>query len=301
MPNWNQILDQLHESGSAQDIIRRGYLKDLQAATGRNIIIYYSGWLQKPDIKGSEINDADKNGLMTVIHQLDRSLGLDLVLHTPGGDIAATESIVDYLRSMFGTNIRAIIPQLALSGGTLIACACKEIVMGTHSSLGPIDPQFGGIPAHGIVEEFNKAANEIRANQLNALIWGPILQKYHPTLIGECNKAMQWAETLARDWLATGMFAGVTGAQATINNIIKELIDHALNLSHARHISASKAAAIGLKITNLETDPNLQDLVLSVHHATILTLSSTPAFKIIENHSGTAFIQAFQQVMIKPS
>ncbi len=136
MPNWNQILDQLHESGSAQDIIRRGYLKDLQAATGRNIIIYYSGWLQKPDIKGSEINDADKNGLMTVIHQLDRSLGLDLVLHTPGGDIAATESIVDYLRSMFGTNIRAIIPQLALSGGTLIACACKEIVMGTHSSLG---------------------------------------------------------------------------------------------------------------------------------------------------------------------
>ncbi len=149
--------------------------------------------------------------------------------------------------------------------------------------------------------EFNKAANEIRANQLNALIWGPILQKYHPTLIGECNKAMQWAETLARDWLATGMFAGVTGAQATINNIIKELIDHALNLSHARHISASKAAAIGLKITNLETDPNLQDLVLSVHHATILTLSSTPAFKIIENHSGTAFIQAFQQVMIKPS
>jgi ClpP class serine protease len=49
---------------------------------------------------------------MTVIHNMDRSKGLDLLLHTPGGDIAATESIVDYLRSMFGTDIRAIIPQL---------------------------------------------------------------------------------------------------------------------------------------------------------------------------------------------
>ena len=64
---------------------------------------------------------------MTVIHELDRSLGLDLLLDTPGGETAATESLVDYLRSMFGSNMRAIVPQLAMSGGTMIACACNEI------------------------------------------------------------------------------------------------------------------------------------------------------------------------------
>jgi len=69
--------------------------------TGRNVIIYYSAWLQKPSIVGLQVNDADKNGFMTVIHELDRSKGLDLVLHTPGGETAATESLVDYLRSMF--------------------------------------------------------------------------------------------------------------------------------------------------------------------------------------------------------
>ena len=42
---------------------------------------------------------------------------------------------------MFGTDIRAIVPQLALSAGTMVALACKEIIMGKHSSLGPIDPQ----------------------------------------------------------------------------------------------------------------------------------------------------------------
>jgi ClpP class serine protease len=39
--------------------------------------------------------------------------------------MAATESIVDYLRKMFGTNIRAIILQIAMSSGTMIACSCK--------------------------------------------------------------------------------------------------------------------------------------------------------------------------------
>jgi ClpP class serine protease len=46
----------------------------------------------------------------------------------------------------------------------MIACACREIVMGLHSSLGPIDPQMNGIPAHGVVEEFQQAADEIKAD-----------------------------------------------------------------------------------------------------------------------------------------
>lgn len=79
---------------------------------------------------------------MSVIHKLDRSRGLDLILHTPGGDMAATESLVDYLRSMFGTDVRAIIPQLAMSGGTIMALSCNKIIMGKESSIGPIDPQL---------------------------------------------------------------------------------------------------------------------------------------------------------------
>jgi hypothetical protein len=49
----------------------------------------------------------------------------------------------------------------------------------------------------------------------------------------------------------------------------------------------------------LEETPTLQEAVLSVHHAYIHTLSSTGACKIIENHSGVAFIQAIQQVVVQ--
>jgi hypothetical protein len=172
-------------------------------------------------------------------------------------------------------------------------------VMGKHSSLGSIDPQFSGIPAHGILEEFNRAWSEIAVNPLKAHIWQPILAKYPPAFVGECQKAVTWSETLARDWLKTGMFSSLTNPDPTIDPIIRELSDHALSLSHSRHISATKATSIGLKIVELEQDDKLQDLVLSIHHATIHTLSSTLAFKIIENHKGTAFIQTFQQLTLK--
>jgi hypothetical protein len=58
---------------------------------------------------------------------------------------------------LIADNIRAIVPQIAMSAGTMIACSCREIVMGKHSSLGPVDPAFNGIPAIGVLEEIKKA------------------------------------------------------------------------------------------------------------------------------------------------
>lgn len=301
MGSWHDILNEIKEKGSTHDVVRRDYMRRLYKLTGRNVIAYYSGWLQKPDMVGTQVNDADKNGFMTVIHEMDRAKGLDLLLHTPGGETAATESLVDYLREMFGTNIRAIVPQLAMSAGTMIACACREIFMGKHSSLGPIDPQLGRLPAHGIVEEFQRAFTEIKADPVKAAVWQPIIAKYHPTLIGECEKSIQWSEEMARAWLASGMFQGDDDAATKADRAVKELGDHALTKSHARHISAAKCQAFGLNVKLLEDEPKLQEAVLSVHHACIHTLGSTGAFKIIENHRGVAFIQVAQTVMVQGS
>ena len=317
MPNWHEIGEELKRAGSSFDVIRRGYIHSLSSYTGRNTIIYYSGWLQKGNIDGIAVNDADKNGLMTVIHQLDRDKGLDLILHTPGGDTAATESIVDYLHNMFGNNIRAIVPQLAMSAGTMIACSCKEIIMGLQSSLGPIDPQFNGIPAHGLVEEFRRAHSEIKEAvaeaaarpqsaeaagnaQAKIAIWQPIIAKYNPTLIGECEKAIDWSEKMVENWLNRNMFSDVEKHERTekVRIILKELGDHSVNKAHARHLSLRKCQDIGLKIIKLEDDNLLQDLVLSIHHSCIHTLAGTNAFKIIENQNGIEFIKNAQNIVL---
>jgi len=301
MPNWNDLLDEIKSQGSQYDIIRRQYLERLFHLTGRNTIIYYSGWLQKRNLNVEDlgINDSDKIGFMSTVHKLDRSKGLDLILHTPGGSAAATESIVDYLRSVFGTDIRAIVPQLAMSGGTMIACACRSILMGKQSSLGPIDPQYGGLPAHGIVEEFKRVCEEIRQDQSRIPVWQPIIAKYHPAMIGECEKAIKWSEEMVKDWLANGMLAGVANAKAEAERIVKDLGDHSLTKSHDRHLSAARCREFGLKIERMEDQQELQEAILAVHHACMHTFSATPAFKIIENHEGTAYIQQVQNIPLR--
>lgn len=170
MPNWNEVFNEIgqyqqsHSSQARQavDIIRRKYLAQLNAHTGRNVIAYYSEFLSKPGIAQQDINDEDKNGFMMAVHQLERDKGLDLILHTPGGGIAAMQSTVNYLHKMFKKNIRAVVPQIAMSAGTMIACSCRSILMASHSNLGPIDPHLRGIPTYGVIEEFKRAFREIK-------------------------------------------------------------------------------------------------------------------------------------------
>jgi len=306
MPSWKHLLAEIQgvqSTGTAQDQVRRKYLAELSELTGRNTIVYYSAWLDKGHLASQyhqpfSVNDSDKNAFMTAIHGMDRDKGLDLFLHTPGGDVAAAESLVRYLRAMFDLDIRAIVPQLAMSAGTMIACACKEIVMGLHSSIGPIDPQFRGMPAHGIVEEFNRAKTEIAADPASIPVWQPIISKYHPTLIGESEKAIAWSQQIVEEWLATGMFEslGKPGAEAKAKQVVQSLGDPQFTYSHSRHIDFDAAKQMGLKVVAMEDDDKLQNALLTVHHACMLTLSGTSAVKLVENQDGDAIVQAVEPI-----
>ena len=122
--------------------MRREYIKKLNNYTERDVILYASRWLQKPKDTSNFtlINDEDIHALMEVTSSL-RGPDLDIILHSPGGSAEAAEAIVSYLHSRF-SHIRVIVPQLAMSAATMIACTADEIVMGKHSFLGPTDPQL---------------------------------------------------------------------------------------------------------------------------------------------------------------
>lgn len=294
MPNWTEVLNELKGCMrvDALDFIRRKYLKEFHDMTGRNVIAYYSGFLQKPASGNADIDDGDKNGFMATIHGMDRSKGLDLIIHTPGGNLTATESLVHYLRQMFGNNIRAIIPQIAMSAGTMIACSCSEIIMGKQSNIGPIDPQFNGIPAHGVLAEFSKALEEIKNDPARIPIWQIIVSKYHPTFLGECEKAIDLSTSIVTDWLKTNMFKDDKNKDEIVSKIVSSLNNHEDTKTHSRHIHHEEAKEIGLKIKMLESDfdQKFQDLVLTIHHSYIHTFSSSTAIKIIENHKENAVV-----------
>lgn len=300
MPNWGEVLKEIQGyqiDNSPLDVIRRKYLKIMHEYTGRNIIAYYSSFLQKPN-SNSSIDDNDKNAFMQTVHGLDKSKGLDLILHTPGGNTAATESIVSYLHSIFGNNIRAFIPQIAMSAGTMIALSCKEIVMGKQSNIGPIDPQFGGMSCAGVIEEFNNALKEIQTNPNSLPLWQVIISKYHPTFLGDCQKALDWSEKMVVSWLVRNMLSDVDKPEDAAKAIVEKLGSHKVTFTHSKHIHIDECKQLGLKVLELENMnkeekggcKDLQDCVLTIHHTYMHTFSISNAIKIIENHNGNAMI-----------
>lgn len=294
MPNWNEVLLEIrqeqkqHPNINPLDTVRRKYLKRISELTKRNVIAYYSGWLQKPKAPDTAINDKDKSGFMLTIHRLDKTKGLDLILHTPGGDIAATESLVDYLHAIFGLDIRVIVPQISMSAGTMIALSAKEIIMGKHSNLGPIDPQMGGLACQAILNEFEQAKRDIQENPHSAVLWQAIISKYHPTFLGACKQAIEWSEQMVSQWLERNM---CQNDKAKVRVIMKTFADHEKQKSHARHISQKECENLGLNITSLESNNELQDAVLTTHHSFMHTFSNTNSVKIIENHNGVAYVE----------
>ncbi len=300
MPNWDTVLkeialQQTTNNQSAFDRVRRKYLKKVFSHTGRNVIAYYSGFLSKPRIDGAEINDEDKNGFMLCIHGLVPGRGLDLILHTPGGDGAATVSLVEYLRSKFGRDIRAVVPQIAMSAGTMIACSCKEIVMGRQSSLGPIDPQYGVISAANLLSEVRKAKAEISSNPNLALFWNPILSKITPSFLERCEWALQDQNEFLDSTLAQNMFLDLNESDRLAKiEAVRSVFANNEGRAHNTHIQYQKCFDAGLNVVRLEDDQTFQDLVLTVHHCYMHTLSNTGAFKVIENHLGRAIVRVQQ-------
>jgi ATP-dependent protease ClpP protease subunit len=305
MPAWKNILDEMqkfqrdalersqHHQDTAEralDSVRRDYLKKLHAYTKRNTIAYYSGFLSRTN-RSSDINDEDLNGFMNAIHGLNRSLGLDLILHTPGGSVSATISIVHYIRKMFGNDVRVIVPQIAMSAGTMIACSAKSIVMGKHSQLGPTDPHLAGVPAAGVIMEFKRACKEVKADKDRIPIWQAIIGQYRPTFISQCENAMEWARQFVETELAICMLASYPDARKRAKGIVKKLTHYTDNKRHDRPIHADECKSIGLTIEDLEADSEFQDLVLSVHHCYMHAFMNGRAYKIIENHIGGSMVK----------
>jgi Serine dehydrogenase proteinase len=307
MPTWGGILQELRQSQAANngvaqfDQIRRKYLVLLHQHTERAVILYATKWTQEPNIPPQllSIVDEDLQGLMEVIHGVSEP-NLDLILHSPGGSLEAAEAFVLYLRSKF-SHIRVIVPQLAMSAATMIACAADEIVLGKHSFLGPIDPQLmlntpmgpRMVPAEEILEQFEMAKKECQdPTKLGARL--PMLSQFGPNLLVNCKHACAMSSKLVQDWLEGYMFKGDDNRKTKAGEIANWLASHSYFKSHGRHIPRQELERRQLKIVHLEDDLSLQDYALSIFHAATHTFIGTGAVKIMENHHGNAFIKQLQ-------
>lgn len=304
MPSWGSILNEVSVSlkkgdRNAFDTVRRRYISELYKKTGRNLIVYATKWTAGETMPNLvSINDEDVHAFMEAVYGL-KGDELDLILHTGGGSAEATDAIVSYLRQKF-KHIRVIIPQAAMSAGSMLACAADEIIMGKHSSLGPVDPQFilttptgvQAVPAHAILEQFEKAQKEVSDNPKLLNSWMPMLSQYGPALIIQCKNQIQFSKQTVENWLKLYM---LKDDPAKAVAIAEHLCNHDNFKTHGKHINIIEAKRIGFKIIDLESDQDLQDKILSVFHATMI-MFNTSAVKIICNQNGNAFVKQ-QQIL----
>ena len=158
--------------------------------------------------------------------------------------------------------------------------------MGKQSSLGPTDPQYRGVSAIGVVNEFKEAKEEVKKFPNSALLWNSIIGKYTPAMIHDCELAIDWSKDIAQTGLKEIMFKDDPERITKTDKIISYLTNTEKTKSHSRHISSKVAKEMGLKIIMLEDDQTLQDLVLSIHHASMLTFETLLITKIVENNIG---------------
>lgn len=256
---------------------------------GRNVIVYASGFLQKPEVPGyaTMMMMEDINGLMAVMQGMQWDKNLTLLLHTPGGVPGAANALVAYMHSKFD-DIEVIVPTFAMSAGTMMSLGANRILMGRQSQLGPIDAQMqtkhGSVSAGAMLDTFARARQEITDNQNMAHLWHPILQSMGPALVQEAANALDYGEDLVRGWLEQRMFAGRPNAAEDAARVARHFNSTLVHKNHSRRIDRDEARGLSVVVEDLEGSQPLQDAVLTAYHLLSLNFTVTKAVKIFANN-----------------
>jgi len=287
--NMNMSFEQL----SAE---RKNQLKAISKLRGdRDIIVYASDVNNKVNAPVA----IDFSDLLSFQDQIAGLNGkaIDVILETPGGIAEAVEDIVRLLRLKY-EHIGIIIPGTAKSAGTIFTMAGDEILMGTASSLGPIDAQIMTMNKRFSADAFLEGLEKIKAEVLKVgklnPAYIPILQNISPGEIQHCENAQNFSKKLVTQWLTQYKFKfwnthSSTGKPVTqdekekqAKKIADKLCKHSDWLTHGRSITIPDLESMGLKITDYTKTPKLNEAITRYYTLLRMSLEVTNIFKIVE-------------------
>ncbi len=291
MPTWDEILQVTTRQPALEQIDY--YLSKMSEYTGHTTICYISAFSvirENVPQPFHSIVDQDMQAFMTCSNKVSKDC-LDLIIHTPGGDYEATKRLIYYLHSIY-KYIRVFVPHLAMSGGTLIACAADEIWMGPYSSLGPTDPQIlledKYIPIGAIINEFERAFAETIENPKKALIWTTRLNMIPSGLYAALENMRDNSNEYLKELLLKRNCKGMT--ERAIEDTVRVLNGFKYHTSHGRGLTIENAKNLNLNVRDLKDDDTLEDFVLSIYHSCTIFFQTSPAQKIIANNKQKRYI-----------
>jgi hypothetical protein len=195
----------------------------------------------------------DTLGFVDMLHNVTPGEPIDLMLHTPGGDVDAAEKLITLVRNATGEEgqLRVIVPDYAKSAGTLMALGANTILMSDSSELGPIDPQVSSKDGNGhdivysvltyltAYEEARQALTQTSDDEATRLTF----DKFDPVIVRKFQSVRDRARLFAENLLKR--------RGANFSKIASELMDINRYPSHGQMIGWEAARTMGLPIEYL--------------------------------------------------
>jgi ClpP class serine protease len=178
------------------------------------------------------ISIEDSEQVLRAIRLTPPETPIDLILHTPGGLVLATEQIARAL-IRHRAKVSVFVPHYAMSGGTMLAMAADEIVMDANAVLGPVDPQLGQTAAASVLKVVEQKPIEKIDDQ--TLIMADLSRK-------AIQQVQQFVRTLLKD-----DFPNPKIAPENVEKIVQFLTTG--QVTHDYPITVEEATELGLPIT----------------------------------------------------
>lgn len=297
LPKYDRaFLGQLYRQAQSYDIqLLCSCLAELSVYANADVLLYAASYITEnnnqinPQL--ASVNDLDIPALTTAMKGMGER-DLLFIIHSPGGDGNVAAQIIEYVRKKYiGKKITAVVPHKAMSAATMICMGCDEILMTKLASLGPIDPQFFGIPASAILAEKEEAMRDIVNNPDAALFWNKKHESLPPGIYQICKDATAYAQEVVERWLATYMFANDKNNKHKSKQLAKWLADGNKHKSHGRPFTFELLKEKQFNVHEVEDDDVQQNLIMGIFHAFRHVFASKGMNKIICNHRGD--IEAF--------
>ena len=232
---------------------------------------------------------------------------VDMYIETPGGSGETAEEIVRFLHNNFET-VSFVVSGEAKSAGTIIVLSGNEILMTETGSLGPIDAQIkigrSIVSAYDYMEWVKEKRKEAEKQGALNPFDATMIAQISPGELGSVFHSLNFAKDLVIEWLENYKFKKWTVTESRkkpvteemkrkrAEEIAGELIDHSEWKSHGRSIKIDDLEGIGLKITRVDSDQKLAEIVYRIQTVCRLLFNSTHTFKIFATQDSKIFRQA---------
>lgn len=229
---------------------RRRLIGRIERETGRPLLCYVS--------HGRPISRDDVLGLQALLNAVPPGAPLDLLLHSPGGDVNAAEKLVDMLRAKVdaataaadGDGLRIVVPDWAKSAATLMTFGADRIVMSDTSELGPIDPQVDfrrgdrteTYSAWAYLTALQMAEERCRAHPENE-VFERAFRGFNPLDAAEIRRSIERVRQITENLL---MRRGSRYTLVSSNFVVGKMMDPGALPSHAQMINYEQARQFGL-------------------------------------------------------